>query len=202
MFLLKINKIQNKTVVNIVNKILFNIKLLAFLKKKKKVKNLKSILIFLLVKKIKNVYYKDHLNRHQIIKKISQNKFSPTQCVHYIININLTYTNTFINVTDIKGHVKLSYSGGSGFLKSKQKVKQPTAILTLLKQLVSTADFLTNSFLAIHFKNTKTYYEYYVIKLLKQKFFIKTVRSYNFRPHNGCRLKKIKRLKKMILHSF
>ena len=42
----------------------------------------------------------------------------------YIININLTYTNTFINVTDIKGHVKLSYSGGSGFLKSKQKVKR------------------------------------------------------------------------------
>nr|YP_010377286.1 ribosomal protein S11 [Odontella aurita]QYB22935.1 ribosomal protein S11 [Odontella aurita] len=172
--------------------------MLTFLKKKKKIRQLKVILIFLSLKKNKILDFGSNNEKilGQIQKKRTQNKNLFKHCIHYIVNVNLTYTNTFINITDIKGNVKICYSGGSVKLKSKQKIKQPTAILTLLKQLIINAKFLTNNSLAIHFKNTRTNYESYIIKLLIQKFYVKSVKSYNFQPHNGCRPKKIKRLKK------
>ena len=195
MFLLKINK-QNKIAFQVIKKILFNIKVLTILKHPQKIKKLKLILMFLVLKKNKSLYVKNRSKFYQTLPICSSNNVFSKQHVHYIVNINLTYTNTFINVTDIKGNVKINYSGGSVGLKSKQKIKQPTAMLSLIKHLIINAKFLNNNSLALHFKNTRLNYERYVIKLLKQFFFIKTVKSYNFQPHNGCRPKKIKRLKK------
>ena len=49
---------------------------------------------------------------------------------------------------------------------------------------------------ALHFKNVKTYYESFLINLIKKKVFIKAIRSYNLQAHNGCRLKKLSRFKR------
>nr|YP_010242145.1 ribosomal protein S11 [Minutocellus polymorphus]QTI83146.1 ribosomal protein S11 [Minutocellus polymorphus] len=113
--------------------------------------------------------------------------------VSYIVHINLTSTNTLVSVTDIKGNVKLFYSSGQVNLKGKQKTKQPAALINILKRLFLKAKFMQNEPLAIHFKNTRSHYEAFIVKMLKTKFFIKTIRSYNMQPHNGCRPKKIKR---------
>lgn len=125
--------------------------------------------------------------------KKSLTTFYKQSLVSYIVHINLTSTNTLVSVTDIKGNVKLFYSSGQVNLKGKQKTKQPAALINILKRLFLKAKFMQNEPLAIHFKNTRSHYEAFIVQMLKTKFFIKTIRSYNMQPHNGCRPKKIKR---------
>lgn len=155
-------------------------------------KNTKAIkLVAWLVKNPKALhYYYKILNKRSSAKNFKQN------LIVYIININLTNTNTLVSITDIKGNVKIFYSSGQVNLKGKQKTKQPAALINILKLLMVKAKFIQNKPLALHFKNTKPHYESFIIKMLKKKFFIKTIRSYNLQPHNGCRPKKIKRFKK------
>ena len=115
---------------------------------------------------------------------------------NYIINIHMSQTNTLVSVTDIKGKILISLSSGSLKLKKKQKKTQPLAIMTILKHLILKANFLHNKIVVIHFKNVRIYYESLIIKLLSNILFIKSIKSYNLSPHNGCRPKKLKRFKK------
>jgi ribosomal protein S11 len=115
--------------------------------------------------------------------------------INYIINVNLSLTNTSINVSDIKGNPKVYYSAGMLDLKSKQKTKQPTAIIAIFKLILSKSNFLKKKAVALHCSNTLSTYESFITKRLKQKIFIKTIKSYKYRPHNGCRLRKKKRIK-------
>jgi len=112
----------------------------------------------------------------------------------YIINIRLTNTNTLLNVTDPKGNTLFSTTTGSIKLEGKQKTAQPSALLLLIKTLQKKAKVLGMLPIAIHFYNTKLYYETLAIQVLKQNFFILSIKSYNLQPHNGCRPKKLKRL--------
>lgn len=116
--------------------------------------------------------------------------------ISYIININLSPTNTIISVTDIKGSPKISLSAGLINLTKRQKKIQPMALINIFKVLLLKARFLRYNPIALHFKNTKSYYESLIIKGLKDKLFIKSIQSYNLSPHNGCRPKKIKRIKR------
>lgn len=150
-------------------------------------------------KKIKLIFLLLKVNR---LTKKSKNfkktvSFKNTQnLINYIININLSKTNTIVNVTDINGNPKVTLSAGLIKLKSSQKIVQPFAIINILKALFLKATFLNNKCVALHFKNTKIYYESLIINILKNKVFIKSIRSYNLYPHNGCRPKKLKRFKK------
>lgn len=114
---------------------------------------------------------------------------------NYIISIHTSQTNTLVSVTDIKGKIIISLSSGSLKLKKRQKKTQPLAIMTILKHLILKASFLHNKIIVIHFKNVRTYYESLIIKLLSNILFIKSIKSYNLSPHNGCRPKKLKRFK-------
>lgn len=115
--------------------------------------------------------------------------------INYVINIKLSLTNTLINVSDIKGNPKIYYSAGMLGLKSKQKIKQPTALITIFKSILSKSNFFRKKSLALHCNNTLPIYESFITKRLKQKVFIKAIKSYKSRPHNGCRLRKKKRIK-------
>ena len=115
--------------------------------------------------------------------------------VNYIININITLTNSIVSVTDIKGNVLVSMSSGNVNLTSKQKKQQPLALINLFKALLIKAKFLKGKPVALHFKNTKIFYETLVINLLQNKYYIVSIQSYNLTPHNGCRPKKLKRTK-------
>ena len=116
--------------------------------------------------------------------------------ISYIINVILSPTNTIVNVTDINGNVLISITAGSINLTKFQKRAQPAALLNIFKILLVKAKFLQNKAVAIHFKNVKRFHESFFITALKNKIFIKSFQSYNLLPHNGCRPKKIKRIKR------
>lgn len=115
--------------------------------------------------------------------------------ISYVININLSLTNTLVNVNDIKGNPKFFYSAGMFNLQKTQKVRQPKAIITILKALLVKIKLFRTKPVALHYNNLFFNHQSYIFKKLKQKIFIKLVTSYNYHPHNGCRLKKKKRIK-------
>jgi len=184
----KLKKKNQQKVLNLKIYIQELINLIKFFKDIKISKKTKYLVLLLkfnqLTKKYKN------------FKKISDNIKNKQNLINYIININLSKTNTIVNVTDINGNPKVIISAGLIKFKSSQKTMQPSAILNVLKTLFLKAMFLNNKCVALHFKNTKVYYESLIINLLKTKVFIKSIRSYNLYPHNGCRPKKLKRFKK------
>lgn len=137
-------------------------------------------------------WYNNTINK---VLTISETKVKEN-VISYIININLSPTNTIVSVTDIKGNPKISLSAGLIKLTKRQKKTQPMALINIFKVLLLKARFLKDYPTALHFKNTKSYYESLIIKVLKDKLYIKSIQSYNLSPHNGCRPKKIKRIKR------
>jgi ribosomal protein S11 len=143
------------------------------------------------IKKINNNLISNNFNSHfNKIAGVNHN------VVKYVIKVILSTTNIIINITDIKGNVILSISAGTLKLTKFQKRKQPTALLSVLKLLFLKATFLRNKAVAIHFRNVKRFHESLFINSLKTKLFIKSFQSYNLSAHNGCRPKKIKRVKR------
>ena len=137
--------------------------------------------------KLKDIYNIKNLTCLETMKQ------SP---VNYILTLSISQTNTLINLSDTNGQVLVSLSGGSIKLKKRQKKLQPLAIINLLKSLVLITNFKSNESMTIHFKNVKPYYESIVINLLKKIIFIKSIKSSNLQPHNGCRPRKIKKIKR------
>ena len=132
-----------------------------------------------------------------ILNKFYLKKYNKSyDLIYYIINIDFSNTNTIITIIDIKGNLKYYCTSGLFKLIGKQKKRQPTAIILLLKNMLTHVKFLSNKPVALHFKNIPLKYEFLIIKFLKENMFLKTVRSYNLQPCNGCRPKKIKRIKR------
>ena len=121
--------------------------------------------------------------------------FKNQKLVSYIISINLLSTNTLVNVNNINGNPKLFYSAGMLNLQKKQKIRQPKAIITILRALLLKLKIYKTKPVAVHFNNLYFSYQSYIFKKLKQKTFTKLVVTYNYSSHNGCRLKKKKRIK-------
>jgi ribosomal protein S11 len=143
---------------------------------------------FLNQKKIyKDYYYKPDFPKENTLKQNLNN---------YIIKINATKTNTFLNITDSKGNLKLSFSAGKLGLKKRQKIAQPNALIQLLKKVFLRAKFLENKTIGLQFRSIKPSHELLVLNMLKNIVFITSIRSYNLYPHNGCRPKKLKRFKR------
>lgn len=147
-----------------------------------------------LVNQLKNLKYKVQLKKKFFLSTRTTKQLNPNLIV-YIINVVLSKTNTFVNVVDIQGNVLVSISAGSLNLTKFQKKAQPTALLSVFKVLLLKAKFLKNKPVALHFKNVKRFHESFFINVLKNKLYIQSFQSYNLLPHNGCRPKKIKKLK-------
>ena len=122
-------------------------------------------------------------------------EYKQNDLISYIIHINFSESNTILNVTDIEGLSKIMLSSGSVGLKGKQKKFQPTAVVKLLKVMFSRVKFIGENPVAIHFSNARRYHILLAIKLLKKKVFIRTIRNYNLKAYNGCRPRKMRRLK-------
>ena len=116
--------------------------------------------------------------------------------INYVLNVQITTTNTLVSLANSKGQPVVSFSGGSINLKKRQKRVQPLALVNILIILMLKARFLHNKTVAVHFTNVKNYYESLIIKMLRKVMFIKLVKSYNLQPHNGCRPKKLKSFKR------
>jgi ribosomal protein S11 len=121
--------------------------------------------------------------------------FDNQKLLSYVINISLSATNTVINVSSIKGNPKFFYSAGMFNLQKRQKTRQPKAIITILRALLLKSKILKTKPVAVQFNNIFSNHQSYIFKKLKRKVFAKLVTSYLYGPHNGCRLKKKKRIK-------
>ena len=155
------------------------------------VKNLLDQIDYL--KKLKEKNYKDlSLNRFNTIKH--KENINQDLIIVYIINISFLKANTIINVSDIKGNVKLFYSAGSVGLTGKQKRKRRIALVKLISLLVKKASFLGKKPIALHLNNVN-FYQNLIVNKLKQTFYIKVIKSFNQTPYNGCRKKKVRRKK-------
>lgn len=134
------------------------------------------------IKKIKNL-------------NIQNNLFKENLTVYYIINITFLKANTTINISDIKGNIKLFYSTGDIGLKGKQKKKRRIAINKLISLFIKKINFINKKPVALHLNNVK-FYKKLIIKRLKKNIFIKIIKSFNLTSYNGCRKKKIRRKKR------
>lgn len=165
-------------------------KLLSFLKKKTFSFYLCWLMLSVLIKadniKLKTNYYFFYL---------LNSFFNVQKLVSYVVNINLSSTNTLINVNNVKGNPKFFYSAGMFNLQKTQKIKQPKAIITILRAVLVKSKIFKTKPVALHFNNLFPNHQSYIFKRLKRKMFIKLITSYNYQPHNGCRLKKKKRIK-------
>lgn len=149
--------------------------------------NLIRLLVFL--KKLKSLKLMLSVSKSKKLNKPNQN------LIMYVINVVLSSTNTIVNVVDLNGNVLISVSAGSLNLTKFQKKTQPLALLSVFKVLLLKAKFLRNKPVALHFKNVKRFHESFFINSLKTKLFIQSFQSYNLVPHNGCRPKKLKKVK-------
>jgi len=169
--------------------------------KKQKVNKLKSCNLALNTIKNKKKYIKTYINGKFSKTAFQKNKNKKLKSVNkvslikYIINVHLSLTNSYVSITDIKGSVLISLSGGSAGLKKRQKKTQPVALMAIFKELFLKTRFLQGQCVGIHFKNVRPNLEKLVIKILKSKVLIVLIRSYNLHPHNGCRPRKLKRFK-------
>jgi ribosomal protein S11 len=185
-------KIANKSSFssNLINQNYFKhlfskIKILKFIKKETFSFYLSWLILFTFTKlyhiKTKLNYFTSH---------ILFSFFTHQKLISYVVNINLSLTNTLININDIKGNPKFFYSAGMFNLQKTQKVRQPKAIIIILKALLVKIKAFRTKPVALHFNNLFFNHQSYIYKKLNQKIFIKLVTSYN-----GCRLKKKKRIK-------
>ena len=194
MFIVKIvNKsliLPKLTFYSYFNCLCYNIKLLKFIKKE----TFSFFVSWLFVVIFLNSYkLKTKIN--YFIKFIFISAYQNQKLINYILNVNQLKTNTLINLNDIKGNPKIFYSAGMLNLQKKQKIRQPKAAITILRQLVSKSKNLKQKPAVLQFNNMFLNYRSYIFKKLKQKIFIKLIVNYSSTAHNGCRLKKKKRVK-------
>lgn len=177
------NNMNYKTNFNL-NKFLKNVKL-----KKQYLNNLKRKSLSL-----SNLRETDHKRVHSTLFPLKKSSFSCENLVTYIIDINFSRSNTFVHVMDFSGKVKFFYSAGSFNYSGKTKKSRFTVFRDIYRVLVSKLKILRGKPIALHLKNVG-YNKFWIIKKLKKKFFIKSIKSFNLYPHNGCRKRKMRRKK-------
>jgi len=154
------------------------------------------LLMMLNLIRLRNIQLKNNATNFNILsKKLNYTKFSYQKPIHFVVNINLLLSNTTISINDIKGNPKIFYSAGMLNLKSKQKTKQPATMISILKLILGKFKIIKEKSVVIHFTNVLPKHKSYITKSLKQQIFIKMIKSYNYYPHNGCRLIKRRRIK-------
>ena len=145
------------------------------------------------------IYSNSHLNRNLIkvdFKDANKSEFLSKNVkvkplVSYIININLSTSNTIISITDKQGNLKGYYTSGTLGFKGSQKTKKYT-LITILKNFLYNFNYINNKSVIINFKGVIKDQKLF-IKKLKEKVSIKAITYKNSLPHNGCRPKKIRR---------
>ena len=104
-----------------------------------------------------------------------------------IISIKITNSNIIFSILDSKNHTLRKISSGNMGFKGSQKTKK-FALISILKLVIRTFKIYNRKSVSVQFKGLKRYHRL-IIKKLKEKFFINSVKHIFLNPHNGCRLK-------------
>lgn len=172
-----------------INKYKHIYKLLRFIKILNKTKISKQLIKKLMVLIKQKINSKSSFSNTLKTKQVNKN------IIKYVINITSFPSNTIVNITDVHGKVFLTLSEGLINVSKESKKSKSTSVVKMFKVLLLKASFIKNTAVAINFKNVRRYQELLFIKVLKSKVFIKSVQSYTLIPHNGCRPKKLKKIK-------
>lgn len=116
--------------------------------------------------------------------------------VSFILLVSFSQTNTRVTLLSSNGSLVFSQSSGGAGLEGKQKTNRK---LSLKKLFFSLQDSLKKSIgyktpIALHLKNVGGELKY-ITKIAEKLFFIRSIKSYDNVPFNGCRKKKIRRKK-------
>ena len=138
--------------------------------------------------KSKQKSFKYNLLKFPILLKT---KNTETNEIDLIFICKFLKSNIFFNVINYKQQV--IYYESYGQVKKKGFEKQIKAsILSILRTGMLKVNVNYN--IAIHYKGLiKNHYRSYITMMLKKNYKIKTIKSFNLLPHNGCRPKKIRR---------
>lgn len=110
----------------------------------------------------------------------------------FILYILLTPNNIFYTITDLKGNVKIWTSLGTKKIKGTKKITLNSIKLNLLN-LFSNINIKKIN-IHIIFKGLNKYKKF-ILKYLKQlSLNIVSICDYTTNAHNGCKIKKIRRL--------
>lgn len=170
-----------------------NINLNKFLKnfsaKKLYIKKLKNKLV--LLKNLKQVNYKK-LNKELFNFTVGCKVIDRT--VMYVMDITFSRSNIFLHIADSAGKLIFFISAGGLNYKGKNKRSYFKIFKNMFRILITKFRFLRGKPTALHLKNVGSN-KSWVVRKLKLKFFIKTIKTFNLFPFNGCRVKKIRRKK-------
>lgn len=167
------------------NKFLRNISL-----KKQYIKKIKDQSSLLNTVKQKNFRLLNSILSNQKFKSYIIND----NVIMYIIDITFSRSNTFVHVMDAAGKLKFFCSAGHLQHKGKNKKFRFAVFKNIYHILITKLRFLKKKPVALHLKNVG-FNRFWLIKKLKSKFFIKTVKNFNTFPFNGCRKRKVRRKK-------
>lgn len=121
-------------------------------------------------------------------------KYKKDFLVSYVIYFCFSMSNTIINISDATGNLKLSCSAGLIDLQGKQKVVRRLALARFFNIIsLAKSKFLKTNPIALHFKNVNGSNKFLIVKKLKQKLFIKFIKTFDLEAYNGCRKKKKRR---------
>ena len=149
---------------------------------------LKTIVI---LNSIKNTFYQSlyffFYNNFFLLKQ--NQKFF----ISYIVCFYFSTSNTLLQISDALGNSKFFCSAGLLDFKGKQKISRKFVFNRLVGILShSKSKFLKNNPIVLHLKNVGSS-KFLIIKKLKQKFFIKSIKTFELDAYNGCRKRKNRR---------
>jgi len=159
----------------------FNNFLNTFQSKKEYMKNYKEKVFFF---KSKNDYEKTKLKKIQDINFI----------IIYLVSIVFSSTNARMHITTFSGKSKYFYSSGFFKYAGRSKSFRMVVLKKFYKLIVTQLKFLCDRPVALNLINVGSA-KSWIIKKLRKRLFIRVIRSFNYRPHNGCRQKKVIRKK-------
>jgi ribosomal protein S11 len=111
--------------------------------------------------------------------------------VTYIINIVFAKTNTLLHITNSSGKILFFYSAGLLKIKNRKKRARVLVFKSFYKVIMTKLTFVKKKPIALHLTNVGSN-RFWIIKRLKKKLFIKTIRNFDAYPYNGCRKPKIR----------
>lgn len=139
-------------------------------------------------------YFKSNPLYHISYFDFINNKIS----INYILKFVIYKKNIMLHLTDIKGTTLLYINSGLLNILKNQKINKHT-ILKTLSIVLENVHFSKNSQIALHFNSNLKNFNKLIIKYLKSTYKINVIKLFNLTPHNGCRPKKLKRLKRFSL---
>jgi ribosomal protein S11 len=119
-------------------------------------------------------------------------KMDENNIVVYVLDITVTRSNSYLNIFDSAGRLKLSVSSGN--LLDLSSKKRKTVKLFLLKALlkrIAKQKYLKGKPVAVHFKSKDSIPPTFLRKLTKKRL-VKSITFFNKAPFNGCRKKKVR----------